>query len=287
MIRSPIRSPLSIAIRSLFDRRSSGGAATFNPVAVFGSSLATWYGNSVDELWAAQSTGGPVTLYQDNAGATPVTAIGQSVGRVNDLSGNGYNLIQATAAARPILSLDGTSKAYLSFDGVNDRLQTSSAVNMGGATAASMLVAYLANINHYGLVSQLSFSTSASGNLSILRSLGVVQHYTSGGTSVYGQYTQAASQKFIECSLHDHALSGVANEIVVRANGTQRTLATSGTDSGTGAFANDVMYVGQNGINTDPFNGAIYTLPMLIKRKATTAECEAFEAAVNARILAY
>lgn len=97
----------------------------------------------------------------------------------------------------------------------------------------------------------------------------------------------AAGQKIIECSLHDHLLSGVANEIVVRANGSQRTLTTSGTDSGTGAFANDVMYVGRSGLNTDPFNGAIYTLPILVKRKATTAECEAFETTVNGQIGAY
>lgn len=288
MLRSPLTPILRSPLGSPLERRRGGTVVpAFDPVAVFGADLVTWYGNSIHELWAAQSTGGPVTLYQDSAGATPVTATGQSVGRVVDQSGNGYHLTQTNATSRPILSVDGSAKAFLAFDGTNDRLQTTSAVSMGGATAASMLLAYLVNANHFGVVAQLSFSISATGNLSVYRNSGVSRHYTNGGTNVYGEYTQAAGQKFIECSLHDHSLSGVANEIVVRANGTQRTLTTSGTDSGTGAFANDVLYVGRSGVDTDPFSGAIYTLPILIKRKATTADCEAFEAEVNGQIGAY
>lgn len=41
------------------------------------------------------------TLFQDSAGATPVTAAGQPVGRVLDKSGGGRHATQATAALRP------------------------------------------------------------------------------------------------------------------------------------------------------------------------------------------
>lgn len=41
------------------------------------------------------------TLFQDTAGAVPVTTPGQTVARVNDKSGNGNHATQATAAARP------------------------------------------------------------------------------------------------------------------------------------------------------------------------------------------
>ena len=74
---------ISLAITAL---RAQGGAGSFNPVAVFGSDLVTWYGNSVDDLWRVQSSGGPVTLYQDSAGTTPVTAVEQFVGLVLDQS---------------------------------------------------------------------------------------------------------------------------------------------------------------------------------------------------------
>jgi hypothetical protein len=40
-------------------------------------------------------------LFQDTAGATPASTIGQPVGRINDLSGRNAHALQATAAARP------------------------------------------------------------------------------------------------------------------------------------------------------------------------------------------
>jgi len=43
------------------------------------------------------------TMFQDSAGSTPVTAVGQSVGRILDKSGRGNHASQATAASRPIL----------------------------------------------------------------------------------------------------------------------------------------------------------------------------------------
>lgn len=41
------------------------------------------------------------SMFQDSAGTTPVTAAGQPVGRINDLSGNGHHATQPTAAKRP------------------------------------------------------------------------------------------------------------------------------------------------------------------------------------------
>jgi hypothetical protein len=43
----------------------------------------------------------PSTLFQDSAGTTPVTTLGQPVGRILDKSGNGNHLVQGTATARP------------------------------------------------------------------------------------------------------------------------------------------------------------------------------------------
>lgn len=44
------------------------------------------------------------TLFQDSAGTTPVTAVGQPVGKMLDKSGRANHATQATAAARPVLS---------------------------------------------------------------------------------------------------------------------------------------------------------------------------------------
>ena len=44
------------------------------------------------------------TLFQDAAGTTPVTAVGQPVGKILDKSGNGYHATQSITASRPTLS---------------------------------------------------------------------------------------------------------------------------------------------------------------------------------------
>lgn len=44
------------------------------------------------------------TLYQDDAGTVPVTAMGQPVGKIIDKSGNGNHATQSVTASRPVLS---------------------------------------------------------------------------------------------------------------------------------------------------------------------------------------
>jgi len=62
------------------------------------------------------------TLWQDTAATVPVTASGQSVARVNDKSGNGKHLTQATAANCPTFQVDTSGNAYLLFDGLANSL---------------------------------------------------------------------------------------------------------------------------------------------------------------------
>jgi len=76
----------------LLNRRRRGG---FSPFALF----------SLGEQGAWFEAPRIATLTQDNAGATPVTAFAQTVGRAVDLSGNGLNATQATAGARPTYSV--------------------------------------------------------------------------------------------------------------------------------------------------------------------------------------
>ena len=61
------------------------------------------------------------TLFQDAAGTTPVTAVGQPVGLVLDKSGNGNHATQPITASRPTLvQINGLYA--LSFDGIDDYL---------------------------------------------------------------------------------------------------------------------------------------------------------------------
>ena len=62
------------------------------------------------------------TLFQDSAGTTPVTADGDPVARINDVTGSGVNLDDPiNDAGRPTYRTDGTLH-WLELDGVDDSL---------------------------------------------------------------------------------------------------------------------------------------------------------------------
>lgn len=97
------------------------------------------------------------TLWQDTAGTTPVTADGQSVARIDDKSGNGLNLLQATAGLRPLYKTAG-GLHWLEFDGTDDRLTVGS-----GIAGASQTVG-LAGANPTGTAGCPYASSTASAD---------------------------------------------------------------------------------------------------------------------------
>jgi hypothetical protein len=74
------------------------------------------------------------SLYQDDAGTTPVTAAAQTVGLMEDQSPNGIDAVQATVAARPTYQ---TSPARLTLDKVDDRLIAT--IPSGGYTGTMVI----------------------------------------------------------------------------------------------------------------------------------------------------
>lgn len=86
------------------------------------------------------------TMFQDTAGTVPVTAAGQKVARINDKSGNGNHLTQATAANQPYLRNDGTNyylelvgstPTYLVAPNTNNMAWRTDSIMMGAATQYS------------------------------------------------------------------------------------------------------------------------------------------------------
>lgn len=107
MLTRPITRGITRPITRPLVRQSS----TFNPLTLFAQGQqGAWYDPS--DL---------TTLFQDAAGTTPVTADGDPVGYMQDLSGNGNHATQSVSASRPIYRTDGTLH-WLSFDGVDDAL---------------------------------------------------------------------------------------------------------------------------------------------------------------------
>lgn len=88
-------------------------ATRFSPSSLFPATGGWW------NVAAAVADG---TIYTDD-GVTPATTDGETIYRLNDRSGNGRNLIQATAGSRPTLRNSG-ALWWLEFDGTDDFLQT-------------------------------------------------------------------------------------------------------------------------------------------------------------------
>lgn len=110
LISSPIKDVSSSPIRSVFGEESAGGG---------GPSLASQVDDLLGDLDGAYyyDASDLSTVWQDDAGTT-AGAVGQQVGRIDDKGKHGANLLQATAAQRPILQ----SNYSCLFDGVDDRI---------------------------------------------------------------------------------------------------------------------------------------------------------------------
>ena len=94
LLTSPLSSPLKNPARDVFSPAASSQSLTAQVQALFA-------GGKVGGMWDMGDTS---TLFQDAAGATPVTAVTQPIGRVNDKSGLGNHATQATAGSRPLFS---------------------------------------------------------------------------------------------------------------------------------------------------------------------------------------
>ena len=88
-----------------------GSAAAFSPLSLS------------PHLWLDPSD--LTTLWKDTSGTDPVTADGDAVARIDDKSGNGLNLTQATEGSRPLYKTSGGFH-WLEGDGDDDFLTVSS-----------------------------------------------------------------------------------------------------------------------------------------------------------------
>lgn len=107
------RTPLSLTSASVLGR---GAAAPWTPLSLFaGGEAGGWYDPSDLSL-----------MWQDSAGTTPAV-VDSPVGKINDKSGRGNHMLQATSSRRPLLRQSGALN-YLEFDGLDDRMATASGI---------------------------------------------------------------------------------------------------------------------------------------------------------------
>ncbi|WP_309646602.1 GDSL-type esterase/lipase family protein, partial [Phenylobacterium sp.] len=183
------------------------------------------------------------SLWQDSAGTIPA-ALGQPVGKMSDLSGNGYHATQATAGLRPILRQDTSGKNYLEFDGAtSSRFLATAAIDFSGTDK----IGSYAHVYHEGAASaQCIYSLASVGTSGTLDVTSNLQNFiwSVQGASRVSTASDDAFQYFvgthaIESCNYDLAGATIGAAIKPRISGLSvaRTLAANAGPGG-GNFSN-------------------------------------------------
>lgn len=221
------------------------------------------------------------TLFQDSAGATPVTATGQTVGRILDKSGRGNHATRATLAQCPTYQIDSTGRPYLSFDGVDDSLVTGT---ITPAIDKVQVFSGVRKISDAARANIVEFGNAALNAWFINGPSGSGSDYyfgSAGSVSTFTRTVKAAPTTDVLTCIGD-----IANDIaIIRDNGTQ--VATSTANQGTGNYNALPLYIGRRGGTTLPFNGRIYSLIVRFGSSLSSDQITSAEAWVNGKTGAY
>lgn len=199
------------------------------------------------------------TLFQDSAGTTPVVAAGDPVGLVLDKSGNGNNASQTITAARPSYEIDEHGLPYLSFDGIDDFLVTSS-IDFTNTDKMSIF-AGVRKLTDATRGMAIEFTTNAGaiqGGFWLFMPNPVSTtsvNFQSRGGGVDLSATQFGFPAPISMSAN-FVIDYAAGAAIMRVNGApvRVSAATSG------AFANAQLYIGRRAGTSLPFSGRFYSL---------------------------
>ena len=200
----------------------------------------------------------PKHCFQDAAAATPA-ASGDPVRRINDLSGNGNNLIAPSDAERPTLTTD-SGVSCLQFDPVaNTNMQAAVA---GNVTAGEIIVACVSDTSHTGV--SMIWGEDNSNRMQVF-----VQSAT-----FRGGFTGSVSSRFIDSTVADTSKAVAtsrftASGVAIDVNGTERA---TGAGIGVVEIVSGLIALGNLGyVGSADFDGKIFA-GMAINRELTSAE---------------
>jgi len=218
--------------------------------------------------------GDTATLFQDAAGATPITAVTQSIARVNDKSGNGNHATQPTAGSRPLYQVDG-GYGCAQFDGINDLLQVAG-INLSSTDKVLIGLAFKPNSASVSIAAEYSpMANINSGAFYVALNEGGAGHsyfqVNNGGVvdmAVNASAMAAANTTIVEYI--DLTLAAATSKSTVRINGAAATLNTvyDGADS-PGNFGNYDFFMGARSGGLFPSNMNIHRA--FIRAGAATA----------------
>ena len=214
------------------------------------------------------------TMFQDAAGTTPVTAVGQPVGRILDKSGRGNHATQTTATSRPVLQQDASGRYYLSFDGTDDWMQTNN-INFTGTdkmtvfcgvrklsdAAAGAIVELSATPTAADFTARFSVTAAAASLASY--GLGMTTNSGASGTHQIRALTYAAPITNVVAALFDSSFFSGPNRVIPRVNAAAPgsvQVAFEQTGAVPVKFGSFPLFIGRRGGTSLPFNGRLYGL---------------------------
>ncbi len=232
------------------------------------------------------------TLFQDSAGTTPVTAVGQPVGKILDISGNHNHASQSTSTSRLVLRQDGSGYYYLEPDGVDDSLSTAS-VDFTGTNDISIFTGERPTGG--GLFPMIvSNSTAPDSNAGSFRA--DMTYSTSKyvlqcrGTTTRTIKETAIGFSFPSTNVTYRKLQfGTVSSVAMRVNAVDQALTDlSTTNPVVGPYGNYPIYIGVrgDGASSTRFAGRIYSL-IVVGRVMTAQEIISAETWINSKTGAY
>lgn len=263
----------------------SQSRATFNPSSAL-------FGNGEQGYWLDSSDFS--TMFQDAAGTTPVTDVGQSVRLMLDKSGRGNNFTQGGATNAPTLQQDASGRYYLLFDGSDDWMQSASTINPGAIDKAQVFVGVrkLIDSGAAALLEASAIIDTNNGSFLLTAPATASANYgfgLRGTTTTTRVATSFASPttNVLSCQ-YDIAQSARETEVTPAINGSIPTMSGSGAASaGSGNFQSYTHYIGRRGGTALPFNGRVYQIVMRYGPNLTAAQIAQAEAFVNSKTGAY
>lgn len=258
----PIARPIMESITRPITTPSTGSA--WSPARLFTTS----------EPGIAYDLTDKTKLYQDSTRTTLVSANGDPIGSVTDLSGNGKHASQATTASKPLF------QGYADFDGVDDSWATA-AIDFTGTNKATVVVSATKTADRNQVLVELGPNTNITAGSFVL-------HFPADATPVNlvanrgavalsgGIYSLPAGiTAAVLTARYDLSLASYLSA-TARVNGAEITETPNASpDPGGGTFRNDVLTIGRR--TSAAFTGRIYRM-IVIGRTLTAAELSRAEA---------
>lgn len=219
------------------------------------------------------------TMFQDDAGTVPVTAAGQTVGKILDKSGKDNHLIQATEANRPTLEVDSLGYYYLAFDGTDF---LSATIDFSATDTMTLAATYNPTIAGECSLMSLGAVTSQAGAFDLGVLIGGILLYRSGDSAFGARGTASleASLATVSATLNLAGDSHATENPALRFAGDQFDLTDYvAGDTGGGNFGNHTFKLG-GGLTA--FDGKCYGA-MSFDIILTADQIETVEAYLNSK----